>query len=379
MPVEFIGVVQSARISPIHNPPSQVDPDFVIASSKAHERAGFDKVLIGYGSTKPDPFQVAALGAAHTERLGFLIAHRPGFVAPTLASRQLATLDQMSRGRLSVNVVTGGSDADQRAEGDYLTKDDRYGRTDEYIDILKAIWATDEPVSHDGPHYRFDGYRGITPCYQQPHIPIYMSGSSAAANRVVGKHADLVMYPGEPLAGIAENIANVQAEAAKWGTQPRFSASFFPVLGATEDQAWKRAHELLALTEAAMSGDGGWLGKLRGAGNLKKRPEGEAFERALRASEAAEIHDRALWTGFRRVIGGFGSHTPLVGTPETVAEALLDYYDIGLRGFQIFGNDGSVDSLEYGQELIPLVREKVAAREAELVAAPAGIGTGAHR
>ena len=155
MPVEFIGMIATkdqseTRLSrgPI------IDKDFTRRFVRAHEDAGFDRVLIGYASSHPDGAQVAAYAAAHSERLGFLVAHRPGFVAPTLAARQFTTLDQFSDGRIAVHIITGGNDAEQRRDGDYLSKDERYARTDEYLDILKLAWTSAEPFSYHGTYYR---------------------------------------------------------------------------------------------------------------------------------------------------------------------------------------------------------------------------------
>src|SRR5215472_12965904 len=142
MPVEFIGMISTAHESEIRNsggPP--VDLAYTRRFARAHEDAGFDRVLIGYSSSQPDGAQVAAYAAAHTERLGFLVAHLPGFVAPTLAARTFATLDQFTGGRIAVHIITGGNDAEQRHDGDFLAKDERYARTDEYLDIVKQAWT----------------------------------------------------------------------------------------------------------------------------------------------------------------------------------------------------------------------------------------------
>src|SRR5689334_20344039 len=121
MPVEFIGMIgthDQSESRPASGP--VIDKDYVRRFARAHEEAGFDRVLIGYSSSQPDGTQVAAYAAAHTERLSFLVAHRPGFMAPTLAARTFATLDQFTGGRAAVHVITGGSDAEQRRDGDYL-------------------------------------------------------------------------------------------------------------------------------------------------------------------------------------------------------------------------------------------------------------------
>src|SRR5437899_8620932 len=114
MPVEFIGMIATKPGSETFRTDGPVvDPEYTRRFARAHEDAGFDRILIGYGSGSPDGTQVAAYVAANTERLGLLVAHRPGFVAPTLAARTFATLDQFSGGRVAVHIITGGHDAEQ--------------------------------------------------------------------------------------------------------------------------------------------------------------------------------------------------------------------------------------------------------------------------
>lgn len=140
MTVEFIGMIGAQHVSEVHAADGPVvNPAFLRKFAQAHEAAGFDRVLIGYGSSSPENTQLAAYAAAHTERLGFLVAHRPGFVAPTLAARTFATADHLTGGRIAVHIITGGNDADQRRDGDYLGKDERYARTDEYLDVLRQV------------------------------------------------------------------------------------------------------------------------------------------------------------------------------------------------------------------------------------------------
>src|SRR5438270_9950029 len=140
MSVEFIGMIHHREASEIKAPPP-LDRGYIREFAQAAEAGGFDRVLVGYFSDGPDGFLVAAAAAAHTERLGFLVAHRPGFVAPTLAARKFATLDQITGGRAAMHVITGGDDADQFRDGDITTKNQRYARTDEYVGILKRIWT----------------------------------------------------------------------------------------------------------------------------------------------------------------------------------------------------------------------------------------------
>ena len=182
--------------------------------------------------------------AAHTERLGFLVAHRPGFVAPTLAARKFATLDQITGGRAAIHVISGGDDVDQLRDGDTLPKDERYARTDEYVHILKRIWTETGPVDHAGKYYRFAGASTAMRCVQQPRIPIYFGGASDAAIAVAGKHADVYALWGETHEQVREITTRVRAAAAKHGREVRFSLSFRPILAPTEDAAWARAEQI---------------------------------------------------------------------------------------------------------------------------------------
>jgi alkanesulfonate monooxygenase len=319
--------------------------------------------LIGYGSVKADPFQIAAYAAAHSERLGFMLAHRPGFVFPTLAARQFASLDQFSAGRLSVNFVSGASDVEQRREGDYLSKDDRYARTDEYIDVIRTLWSATEPVDHAGRFYAFEGYTNAVPPYEDRLPRIYVSGASQPAYEVAVKHADVFMQTGLPLAGIREQIAAVRSEAARQRRDRPigFSASFHPILGVTEARAWERAHGLLAAVEQNIKkGPYGLMLKARGTGT---NPPSVAAQRMWKAAQDSERHDRALWTALTRATGAFGSASALVGTPETVAAALLDYVDVGITAFQLYGYDGYGETVEYGRDLLPLLRQELLRRE----------------
>ncbi|CUR60803.1 Alkanesulfonate monooxygenase [metagenome] len=360
--VEILGMIGTRDASesrPGSGP--AVDPDYTRRFARAHEEGGFDRVLIGYGSSWPEGTQVAAHVAAVTERLGLLVAHRPGFVAPTLAARTFATMDQFARGRVAVHTITGGSDVEQRRDGDYLGHDERYARTDEYLTILRRAWSSPEPFSFEGAHYRFEDYAsGVLP-YAERHLPLFFGGSSAAAYEVGGKHADTFMLWGEPLAETAEQIESVRRAAAAAGRpMPRISVSFRPILGPTEDLAWERAHTIL---DSIRNGPG--RAYLQAAKRMTgDQPQNEGSRRLIAAAAKGDLHDRALWTPTATAAGAGGNTTALVGTPETVALAMLDYVDIGVDTILIRGYDPLDDAIDYGRHLLPLVRQELAARAA---------------
>ena len=356
--VEFIGMIQPRAQSEIH-PPSgpAIDPGYLRASAQAHDEGGFDRILIGWFSNGPDGLQLAAHAGAHTKRVGFLVAHRPGFQAPTTAARAFATLDQLTGGRAAIHVISGGDDADQARDGDWLGKDQRYARTDEYVSVLKAVWAAEGPVDHEGAFYRIRGASPEVRTAQRPRIPIYFGGASEAALRVAGKHADVYALWGETRAQVREITARVRAEAARHGREVRFSLSFRPILADTEEAAWAKAERILGRIREVRG-----QAALGGAGNGP--PQNAGSRRLLEAAARGDRPEGRLYTAIARETGARGNTTALVGTPLQVAEALLEYHALGVSTFLIRGFDPLEDAVEYGRELLPITKRMLAERQA---------------
>lgn len=349
MSIEFIGMIQQRKVSETHLPDGPaIDVDYVRHFAQAHENAGFDRILVPHSSVSPDATLTIAYAASVTSRVQFMLAHRPGFVAPTLAARQLATLDHFSEGRLAVHFISGGSDADQRRDGDYLDHDERYARTDEYLQVLKRVWTEDQPFDHEGRFYRFEQAWSEVKPRQRPHVPIYFGGASAAALEVAGKHADVYALWGESKQGVADLIGRVRAEAAKHGREVRFSVSFRPILADTEKAAWERAEHILAQTR-----------RLRAEQGLDQGAplQSEGARRLLGAAGDGVRADDRLWTAVAKEIGGRSNSTALVGTPEQVAQTFAEYHALGVSTFLIRGFDPLEDAIDYGRELIPATRE----------------------
>jgi alkanesulfonate monooxygenase len=359
VPVEIIGMIgvkpEGANGAAVHVIGGAVDTQWLRTFAQAHEKAGFDRVLVGYTSTSAEGFAVTGYAAAHTERLSYLVAHRPGFVAPTLTARAAATLDHVTDGRVALHIITGGSDVEQTRDGDWLDHDTRYRRTDEYLDVLRRMWTAPEPFDHEGEFYRFaKAFSEVKPL-QPGGIPLYFGGASGAAARVAARHCDVYALWGEPLAAVKRRIADIHEKAAAFGRRPRISVSLRPIIAPTETQAWERARRILAeVMEARPSVVG------EGAG---MRPQAVGARRLVDFAREAEVHDKRLWTPIAAAMGGAGNTTALVGTAEQVAESLLDYYDIGCTTLLIRGFDPLNDALEYGRELIPTVRAQVARRD----------------
>jgi alkanesulfonate monooxygenase len=167
VPVEIIGMVGTREASEIKGPLVDgpvvdwmdgpvVEPDYLTAIAQAHDNGGFDRVLIGYGAVAPEGWMVATSVLAATQSLKVMVAHRPGFMQPVLLARQAATLDQLTGGgRVGIHFITGGDEADQRREGDFVPHDARYRRTGETMAIVRRIWSEDAPFDYDGEFFRY--------------------------------------------------------------------------------------------------------------------------------------------------------------------------------------------------------------------------------
>ena len=350
--VEFIGFAApryTSETQAAEGPP--IDRDYLRLLAQAHEWGGFDRILVAFYATAPDALLLSAQIAAVTERIGLMIAHRTGFTAPTVAARQFATLDRLTGGRVAIHAISGGDDAELARDGDHLTKDERYARTREFLDIARLSWTSEKPFDYDGRFYRIAG--GFSEVKPVGAIPVYFGGASAAALQVAGAHADTYALWGETLDQVRELIGRVRAAAAPHGRSPRFSLSFRPILAETEAQAWARAEALLERTRA--------LRAARGLGPAAA-PQNEGSRRLLAAAAQGARLDRRLFTAIAAETGASGNSTALVGTPEQVAEALLDYHGLGVRTFLIRGFDPLEDAIQYGRELIPAFRHALARR-----------------
>lgn len=363
---EILGMISSQRGSetdPVTGP--AVDPGWIREFARAHEAAGFDRVLIGYSSAAPDGFAIASAVLQATERLGVLIAHRPGFVAPTVVARKLATLDQLSGGgRVAVHHISGGSDADQARDGDFSTKPERYGRTAEFIDVLRRTLAAEQPFDYSGEHYRVQGAHSSVRPVQPNGIPLWFGGLSDDAVRVGGEHADVYALFGEAKPQVAERVAAIRKVAAAAGNDGlTFSLSTRPVVAATEDDAWAKADTYLEKArtnkEAGLENN-----SLRLKHTAAKEATAVSADRLQRLAHERDVHDERLWFGITKLMGPQGNSSGHVGTGQQVADALLEYWDLGVENFLIRGFDQLGDVRDWGELLLPRLRDGIEQRVA---------------
>ena len=327
---------------------------------RALEDGGYDYTLLPYGSGTADSFVVASAVGQLTERLKPIVALRPNTTFPTVGAQKLATLDQLTEGRAVVHLISGGSDAEQARQGDYLPKEKRYARTSEYIDVMRRSWTEPAAFDHDGEFYKFEGFGpGFAPFTSA--IPISIGGQSDEAFAVGGAKADIFSFWGEPLVDLRAEIDRVHAIARSAGrtTLPRIWVTFRPIIARTDELAWQKAHDYVAriATTFATAGYGA-------QGQRQGSPQNVGSQRALAFADRSELYDRALWTKTAAVTNAAGASTALVGSPETVAAAILDYVDHGASLVSIRGYDTLADAVDYSRHVLPLVRQEIAHRRA---------------
>lgn len=319
------------------------DADFVRRMAQTYDRLGYERVLIAQSAKSPDGMTVAAHVAAITTRLKFMIAHRPGFVAPTLAARMLATIDQMSAGRAGVHIITATNDKETQGDGDFLTKDRRYQRSREYVQLLRKSWANDGPFSHEGDFYRLEGADSmIRPV--DGTVPIFWGGSSDLGVAYGGECADVYALGGMTLERTASLIEDVRAAARPHGRTPRFLMSIRIVIADSDKAAWARADDIVAQLKARTAKANVGLGS---------GSDESAQKRIAEAVAARSADDPRLWGGVIEATGGRSHAMALVGGPDELAETLRAYEAIGVNDVLLRGFDNMADAEMIGHHLIP--------------------------
>lgn len=355
-----------------------IDPSYVVDIARAHDEALFDRVLIGYGAVGPEGWAVAGSVLHNTKRLGVLVAHRPGFVQPVLLARMAATLDHLSGGgRVAVHFITGGDEADQRREGDFVPHDRRYTRTGEVMSVVRRIWSETAPFDFEGEFFRYKAAFSSVKPVSPDGIPMFFGGASPPAVAVGARCADVYAFWGEPVEAAAKRKATIDEVATAAGRQLRYSISFRPIIAESEEEAWEKAEwvaqttaERIALAKERVSARSqGYegLGSARhstlAVGGAQAASTSVGRQRLIEMAQAGDVLDERLFMKVAKLTGAAGNSTALVGTPEQVVRAMMRYYDLGITTFILKGFDPLADAVDYGKRLLPLLRDAVAERD----------------
>ncbi|MEV6848285.1 LLM class flavin-dependent oxidoreductase [Actinoplanes sp. NPDC051411] len=311
--------------------------------ARSAEQLGFTGALTPTGAWCEDAWLTTAMLSEVTERLKFLVAFRPGLLSPTLAAQMASTFQRLSGGRLMLNVVTGGESAEQRQYGDFLAKDDRYARADEFLDVVRALFRG-ETVTRAGHHVRLESARLAR--RPDPAPPIYFGGSSAAAGPVAAAHADVYLTWGEPPAQVAGKLAWIRSLKPDM----RFGIRLHVITRDSAEQAWAEADRLLrgvadSDIEAVQ------------AGLRRSESEGQRRMLSLHGGRRDGLTvSPNLWAGVGLVRGGAG--TALVGSHREVADRIEEYAALGISEFVLSGYPHLEEAYWFGEGVLPELRRR---------------------
>ncbi|WP_067885481.1 LLM class flavin-dependent oxidoreductase [Nocardia vaccinii] len=314
----------------------------------AAEENGFEAVLTPTGAWCEDAWLTTAMLVETTETLKFLVAFRPGVVSPTLAAQMAGTFQRHSRGRLLLNVVTGGEPHEQQAYGDFLDKEQRYERTGEFLHIVRELWGAREPISFEGKHIQIRN--ALLNNRPDPIPPVFFGGSSAPAGPIAAQYADAYLTWGEPLFAVSKKLEWIRRLAVDHGRKLDYGLRIHVISRDTSEQAWAEADRLLAAVDPADIE--------RVQANLTKS-ESEGQRRMLElhggATDRLEIAPN-LWAGVGLVRGGAG--TALVGSHEEVAERLIEYSRLGITQFILSGYPHVEEAYWFGEGVLPILERR---------------------
>ncbi len=315
--------------------------------ARSAEQLGFVGALTPTGAWCEDAWLTTAMLVEVTERLKFLVAFRPGLLSPTLGAQMAATFQRHSQGRLLLNVVVGGESHEQRGYGDFLDKDARYARADEFLHVVRALWRG-ETVDFTGTHLAVQGAAlGRVP---DPVPDIYFGGSSPAAGAVAARHVDTYLTWGEPPDAVAAKLAWVNDLAQRRGRTLRQGIRLHVITRDTSEQAWAQAQRLLDGIDPAT------IAQVQ-AGLARSESEGQRRMLALHGGsrDGLEVSPN-LWAGVGLVRGGAG--TALVGSHTEVADRIEEYHRLGITEFILSGHPHVEEAYWFGEGVLPILRER---------------------
>ncbi|MEQ4205450.1 LLM class flavin-dependent oxidoreductase [Actinopolymorpha sp. B9G3] len=329
--------------------------DFSTKLARAAEEHGWGGALIGTGWGRPDTFTVATSLAARTRTFKPLVAIRPGYWQPAHFASAAATLDLLSGGRLLVNIVSGRDNlaAYGDTEGD---QSHRYARTKEFLQLVRLLW-TEENVTFKGDYFTVDGSTVAPRPFgigQRKHPRLYFGGASAAAERVSAAEADVQLFWGEPLAGIAERIDRLRALSQSLGRTHaplEYGLRITTLVRDTTEEAWRDAEAKVA----KMSDEQ----RVSRTDSLRRQAIGQ--QRLIALAARGEVLDSCLYTAPGKFGGGGAGTTWLVGSPTDVADALRKYQELGLTHFILSDTPYKQEVVRIGDLLLSRLNDRAVA------------------
>ncbi len=335
-PQETSRVLTTKSASPAALP----DMDGWVRFARSAEEAGIESVLLSFSRYEPDTILVACAVGRATTRLKFIVAYRMGLMQPTTFVQQINTLSALIGGRVALNVVAGSSTAEQRGYGDFLEHDERYARADEFLAVCHSFWRNEGEVDFAGEYCRVEKGKLHTPFLAPDRTApeIYVSGHSEQAVRLALARGSCWLRLIDTPEKLRPGVASVREQGIE------VCLRLCVICRPTREEALAAAHALLPDEEIE-----------RQERAILSGSDSQTLKQALAAADEIGWMNRHLWAGLVPYYGS--SAITLVGTPEELAGAFLDYKRIGVTQFIIAGWPKLDEMLIFGREVLPLVRE----------------------
>ncbi|GGI87314.1 alkanesulfonate monooxygenase [Polymorphobacter multimanifer] len=321
-------------------------PDPALKSSFEHcrnivlaaEKGGFDNILLPSGyALGIDTTIFAGAIAALTSRIRLLMAVRVGETWPPQLARQIATLDRILQGRLTVNIISSDM------PGETMASAPRYARTVEVMQILKTI-LNGEPLDHQGEHYKLKlDPPGVT-TMSGKCPPLYFGGLSPDAREAAARAADVYLMWPDTMPAVQAIVDDMKARAAAHGRTLRFGYRVHVVVRETEAEARTAADRLLSKLDAA-------TGDAIRAKSLDSQSVGVKRQAELRENTSDGYVEDNLWTGIGRARSGCGA--AIVGDPDQVLAKLQAYQAMGMEAFILSGYPHAAEADLFARHVLP--------------------------
>jgi alkanesulfonate monooxygenase len=318
-----------------------------LAYCEAAEACGIESLLTAFGFHRPDPIALAAALGVLTSKVKFMVAVRSGVISPTSFVQQVNTVSALTHGRICLNVVGGHTPKEQRAYGDFLSHDERYARTDEFLTICRALWADEGPVNFKGAYYEIEDAAVKTPFVSNERLApeIFLGGASDAALNLAVRHADcLWTLPRSP-----EEMAPRLKPVLASGTEVGLLLSI--IARPSREEAISEAYALLGRVG----------GKARQVHrDFSARSDSVAFTGTLALAEknGSDWVNPWLWTGAVPYLGA--PAIALVGSYDEVAGAIHAFEEIGISQFLFMGWPDLEEMKRFAGEVRPRLEESPA-------------------
>lgn len=341
-----MAMADQATASAIGLPDPKAQMDFC----RHAEECGIDSLLVDFGFAKPDPMLLAAMLGQGARKIKFILAYRSGLFSPVMFVQQLNTLSALINGRLLLNIVAGYSPEEQRGYGDFLSHDERYERTEEFLAACRAFWSGETEVNFNGKHYRIEKGKLKTPFVSPDRSSpeIIIGGGSAQAQKLALKEGTCWMQLADAPEKIRAGVSTVLDSGVEAGLR------LCIVARATHEEAVEATRSLIGGEHHARKFDGQTA--------FIQKTDSVSFKAAYQRGDT-EWLTPTLWTGAVRFQGP--TAISLVGSPAEIADAIMEYKEIGISQFILSGWPKLEEMIYFGQEVVPIIRQREAERVAQ--------------